>query len=257
MCSLVREGGVVTLILFDIDGTLVRGAPPIHRQALCVAAQAVFGVTLSPAEFGPTAGMTDSAIARRELRAVGVSDPDITQRLPEYCEAAAEAYEQLAASADLSPYHTPHAIEALEWLLDRGAALGLVTGNIERIAWRKLSAAGLAPYFLQRRPLPSARWEVAPWIGGFGDQGEDRDTLPPLAMARAAQLLGQHPRADETWVIGDTPADIACGLAHDLNVIGVATGIQHSRSDLSAHSPHAALNDLSELPTLASALFPA
>ena len=166
----------MALVLFDIDGTLMRGAPPVHRQALCDAAQAVFGVTLAPLDFGPTAGMTDRAIARRELRAVGLADAEIDTGMGAFCAAAADAYERLAP-ADLSLYHTPHALAALDWLSERGATLGLVTGNIERIAWRKLSAAGLASRFTQAAPLADATWSVAPWIGGFGDQGEDRATL--------------------------------------------------------------------------------
>lgn len=236
----------MTLVLFDIDGTLMRGAPPVHRQALCDAAQAVFGVTLMPKEFGQTAGMTDSAIARRELRAVGVGDAEISAGLAAFCVAAADAYERLAP-ADLSAYHTPHALATLDWLAERGVALGLVTGNIERIAWRKLSAAGLAERFVQARPLASATWAVAPWIGGFGDQGEDRATLPPLAIARAAHLIGARPHASDTWVIGDTPADISCGAAHGLRSIAVATGPVHSLDDLRACGPDAALRDLSEL----------
>jgi phosphoglycolate phosphatase len=236
----------VRLILFDIDGTLVRGAPPVHRQALCDAARAIFDVRLNAAEFGQTAGMTDSAIARRELLATGVPDAEITAGLAAFCVAAADAYDQLAP-ADLRAYHTPHAASTLDWLLASGATLGLVTGNIERIAWRKLSAAGLAARFVQTQTPPDADLRVAPWIGGFGDQAEDRAALPPLALARAARLAGAHPQRRDIWVIGDTPADISCGATHGLRVIAVATGSVHSLDDLRACGPDAALRDLSEL----------
>ncbi|HZC07339.1 MAG TPA: HAD family hydrolase [Ktedonobacterales bacterium] len=238
------------LVLFDIDGTLMRGAPPVHRQALCEAASVVFGVRLVPAEFGQTAGMTDSAIARRELRSVGVSDEAITQGLAAFCVAAADAYERLAPD-DLRAYHTPHASATLDWLLARNVTLGLVTGNIERIAWRKLSAAGLAERFAQRSVSPGAPDTGAvsiPWIGGFGDQAEDRAALPPLALARATRLLEMAPQPRDTWVVGDTPADISCGVAHGLRAIAVATGPVHSLDDLRACGPDAALRDLSELP---------
>lgn len=244
----------MALVLFDIDGTLMRGAPPVHRQALCDAAQAVFGVALAPLDFGPTAGMTDRAIARRELRAVGLADAEIDASMGAFCAAAADAYERLAP-ADLSMYHTPHALAALDWLSERGVTLGLVTGNIERIAWRKLSAAGLASRFTQAAPLADATWSVAPWIGGFGDQGEDRATLPPLALERADALLGLRASARETWVIGDTPADISCGAAHGLRSVAVATGPAYSLADLSACAPDVALRDLGELALLAGKLF--
>lgn len=236
------------LVLFDIDGTLVRGAPPVHRQALCEAAREVFDVRLVPAEFGQTAGMTDSAIARRELLAVGVPDALITTGLPAFFAASSDAYERLAPD-DLSAYHTPHAASALARLRDGGATLGLVTGNIERIAWRKLSAAGLASYF----SLPAADAQtplVARWIGGFGDQAEDRNALPPLALALAQRTLGEPPQARQTWIIGDTPADIGCGAAHGLRTIAVATGPIHSLAELRACGPELALADLSETPTV-------
>jgi phosphoglycolate phosphatase-like HAD superfamily hydrolase len=235
------------LVLFDIDGTLVRGAPPVHRQALCDAAREVFGVRLAPAEFGQTAGMTDSAIARRELLAVGVPDAQITAGLAAFCAAAADAYDRLAPN-DLSAYHTPHAVSALACLRDGGATLGLVTGNIERIAWRKLSAAGLASSFAlvaATAEAPSVRW-----IGGFGDQAEDRNALPPLALASARQALGAFPDVRQTWIIGDTPADIGCGVAHGLRTIAVATGPIHSLADLRACGPELALADLAEAPTI-------
>lgn len=234
------------LVLFDIDGTLVRGAPPTHRQALCEAAREVFDVRLVPAEFGQTAGMTDSAIARRELLAVGVPEAQITAGLPAFFAASSEAYERLAPD-DLSAFHTPHAASALARLRDGGATLGLVTGNIERIAWRKLSAAGLASYFT----LPAADAQTllnARWIGGFGDQAEDRNALPPLALARAQRVLGAPPQPRQTWIIGDTPADIGCGAAHSLRTVAVATGPIHSLAELRACGPDLALADLGELP---------
>lgn len=237
----MRTPAAESLFLFDIDGTLLRGAPPVHRQALCAAARAVYCVSISPADLGHTAGMTDSAIARRALRAAGISDGAITLRLPAFFTAAAEVYEQ-TVPADLSAYLTPHAAEALEWLAGHGAALGLVTGNIQRLAWAKLRAAGLVERF-----RVAGAPEPLPWIGAFGDDAEDRDALPPLALARAAQTLGAAPAANKAWIVGDTPADIACGQASGLRVIAVATGPSHTLTDLRAHNPTHAVADLTEL----------
>lgn len=234
------------LILFDIDGTLLRGAPPVHRQALCAAALAIYGARLTPEGLGQTAGMTDCAIARRALRATGIGEAAIAAGWPAYTIAAAEVYERLAPER-LDAYHTPHAAPTLDWLLERGATLGLVTGNIERIAWRKLAAARLAARFIQPALVGRAEGGALPWVGGFGDDAEDRAALPPLALARATALLGATPPARATWVIGDTPADIACGVAHGLRVVAVATGLAHSHADLLACAPDYALHDLSEI----------
>jgi phosphoglycolate phosphatase len=222
------------LFLFDIDGTLLRQLPPAHRDALRVACRQVCGVETDRAALGVTAGMTDRAILRRMLQANGLPEPDITAALPALCVAAADAYDALV-DADLRAYHTPHAAAAVDWLAARGAALGLVTGNIQRIAWRKLGAAGLAEPF---------------GFGAFGDESANRDDLPPLALARARAQTGRDFAAREVYVVGDTPADIACGQASSLRTIAVATGPEHSADYLGACQPDFLLNDLGGLMAL-------
>src|SRR5690348_880286 len=88
--SLDSLGGRM-LFLFDIDGTLLRDMPPAHRMALCDAAEQVFGVTVEPRHLGKTAGMTDSAIARRMLLEAGVTVDALPDRLPSFFAAAADA----------------------------------------------------------------------------------------------------------------------------------------------------------------------
>ena len=219
------------LFLFDIDGTLLRGMPPAHRLALCDAAERIYGVTLAPQHLGKTAGMTDSAIARRMLLATGVAPEVLASGLPAFYEAAADAYERHVPD-NLRPYLTPHADESLAWLREKNVLLGLVTGNIQRIAWRKLAAAGLNGYFS---------------IGAFGDEAEMREELPPRAILRAEQKYGRRFANHEVYIIGDTPADIACGAASHLRTVAVATGPEHSLAELRACQPDFAFPDLSGL----------
>ena len=225
------------LFLFDIDGTLLRRMPPVHRQAICDAALAVYSMRLSPEELGQTAGMTDTAIIRRALLAAGLASADIDAGLPAFFSAAADAYAR-SVPDDLSAYHTPHAREILEWLAARGAALALVTGNVQRIAWAKLRAAGLADFFA---------------CGGFGDEAEAREKLPPLALERSRAAFARDFALRDTYVVGDTPADVACGAACDLRTIGVATGAIHSLAQLRACGADYAFEDLSGLRTLSYA----
>jgi phosphoglycolate phosphatase len=222
------------LFLFDIDGTLLRGMPPAHRQAICDAAREVYEVRLEPGDLGTTAGMTDTAIIVRALRAAGMDDTDISAGLPAFFAAAGAAYER-HVPADLRPFHTPHAEATLVWLADRGAALGLVTGNVERIAWIKLRAAGMAEYFA---------------CGGFGDEAEAREELPPLALARAQARFGREFPPERVYVVGDTPADVACGAACGLRTVGIATGSIHSLDQLRASGADYAFADLGGLWTL-------
>lgn len=222
------------LFLFDIDGTLLRRMPPAHRMAICDAAQEIYGVEIGVEGLGQTAGMTDTAIARRALLAAGVAPGEITSRLPAFFAAAADAYERHVPD-DLRPYLTPHAVEALDWLAAAGASLGLVTGNVERIAAVKLRAAGLDGYF---------------GCGGFGDEAEAREALPPLAVARARDVFGRDFARTETYVVGDTPADVACGAAHRLRTVAVATGPVHALADLRACGAEFAFEDLRGLLSL-------
>jgi phosphoglycolate phosphatase-like HAD superfamily hydrolase len=219
------------LFLFDIDGTLLRQLPPTHREALRVACRTVCGVDVDRATLGLTAGMTDSAILRRMLLAAGMAEAEITAALPALCTAAADAYDRLVED-DLRAYHTPHAAAAVDWLVARGATLGLVTGNIQRIAWRKLGAAGLAGPF---------------HFGAFGDESANRDDLPPLALARARDHAARDFALEQVYVVGDTPADIACGQASNLRTIAVATGPEHNFDHLGACLPDYLLPDLGGL----------
>jgi phosphoglycolate phosphatase-like HAD superfamily hydrolase len=197
------------LLLFDIDGTLLRRASREHAQALHEAMHAVYGVETHDVKV-EAAGRTDIEIARATLLSAGVSARRIEERFGALRAAAAEAYAQLVP-ADLSATITPGMSALLERLAGReDVLLSLVTGNLEPIARLKLKAAGLEHFF------PAGQ-------GGFGSDSEDRTDLPPIARQRAGRRDAPHPR-ERTVVIGDTPRDIICARADDLRVIAIATG---------------------------------
>jgi phosphoglycolate phosphatase-like HAD superfamily hydrolase len=197
------------LLLFDIDGTLLRRASREHAQALHEAMHAVYGVETHDVKV-EAAGRTDIEIARATLLSAGVSALRIEERFGALRAAAAEAYARLVP-ADLSATITPGMAALLERLAARDdVLLSLVTGNLEPIARLKLKAAGLEHFF-------------AAGQGGFGSDSEDRTDLPPIARRRAGTRDEPHPR-ERTVVIGDTPRDIICARADDLRVIAIATG---------------------------------
>jgi phosphoglycolate phosphatase-like HAD superfamily hydrolase len=65
-------------------------------------------------------------------------------------------------------------------------------------------------------------------------------TDKPLLMARADAEL---PLASQTWMIGDTEADIAAARSKDIPFIGVLSGIR-DRPSLEQHKPEAIVPDL-------------
>jgi len=198
------------LLLFDIDGTLVRRAGAAHRRAIEVALARVHGVEGADVSRAEPAGRTDLEIVRRLALAHGVPAECIDERMDDVREAACETYAR-TAEEDLSANVLPGVFELLADLRGRDdVRLALLTGNFEPIARLKLARAGIGGFF-------------SPWAGGFGSDAEDRAELPALARARAGGADGPWPRR-RALVIGDTPRDIACARADGIGVICAATG---------------------------------
>jgi phosphoglycolate phosphatase len=199
------------LVLLDIDGTLVWRASREHAEAVVAAIQEVHGpLELSPV---PAAGLTDRRIVRSLLRAAGLTDAQIDADMEWLLQIAVRQYEA-RCPADLSEKVLPGIPLLLKDLSAHDEIqLGLVTGNVEQIAHRKLAAAGIA------RPL-------LPWVGAYGSDAEDRNDLVPVAQERAAALHGLPGRwpSQRTVIVGDTPHDIACARAVGARVIAVTTG---------------------------------
>lgn len=217
----------VSLILFDIDGTLVRRAGPHHRQALVTAVRRVTGLE-STTEGIPVQGMLDPAILSEMLKAAGATPTAAAAAMPDLIHAAEEAY--LEGVPDLTDKHCPGVVPALEWLTGRGCALALVTGNLTRIGWHKLERAGLRHYFR---------------FGAFGEMAPTRGALAALAVERARRY-GLIDSAATVALIGDAPQDVHAARENGILAIAVRTGITPPE-ELEATGPDFILNDLTEL----------
>lgn len=206
-----RVGGDSFLLLFDIDGTLVRGATDAHRDALHIALREVHGVDVTRARLSVSpAGRTDGEIARILLLDAGISAARIDAGADEVREVCGREYARLVPE-DLSGFLLPGVVKLLSSLAGRDELrLALVTGNYESVARLKLVAAGIGRFFEAGQ-------------GGFGSDAEDRTSLPPIARRRAGSTGKPFPR-ERTLVIGDTPRDIACAHADDVRCLAVATG---------------------------------
>jgi phosphoglycolate phosphatase-like HAD superfamily hydrolase len=200
------------LLLFDIDGTLLSGATEAHQAAIYEALSAVHSLDAHSVRrrLLALAGRTDPDIARTLLLDAGVSAERIDDRAHAVRDACCSAYARLCP-ADLSRFVLPGVSELLRWLSGRpDVKLGLLTGNYEVVARLKLARAGIGSYFPREQ-------------GAFGSDHEDRAALPAIARRRAGRLGFPYPRK-RTIVIGDTPRDIACAHADDVDCVAIATG---------------------------------
>src|SRR3954447_4919182 len=132
--------GAAALVLFDIDGTLIRRAGPHHRQALVDAVRHVTGLETTTDHI-PVHGMLDPDILTRMMLDAGAAPARIVAAMPAIISRAQDCYE--AACPDLSQKLCPGVTQLLGGLAQPGIPLALVTGNLTRIGWRKMDRCGL------------------------------------------------------------------------------------------------------------------
>ncbi len=211
--------------LFDIDGTLLHCTDAVHYFAFCEALGALAGRPMNLD--GVTAhGNTDVGILRDALVLAGVEDETWRPRLAETRSAMCRFVEE--RKTDLCATVLPSVPEVLRHLRERGAVLGVATGNLEGIGRLKLGHCGLLEFFD---------------FGGYSDAYEYRRDVFRGALARARELAGGEARV---CVVGDTPEDVRAARANGLDVIAVATGI-YSFEELMVEQPDWCLRSLGEL----------
>lgn len=198
------------ILLFDIDGTLLQ-SHGVGRRAIEGALSDVFGDTFDTSEI-PFSGKTDRQIFRQILTAAaehGIEADDMEKAISRY--GAAYRTRMQAALPDAHVEGLPGAVGLVQRLATApGVELGLLTGNLQPLAFAKIGRLGLGP-----AEFP---------FGAYGSDAEDRNALPAVAIERASAHLGRVVDPADVAVIGDTPMDIACARAGGCVAVAVATG---------------------------------
>lgn len=217
------------LILFDIDGTLLRAGDAHHGAAFTHAFEQVYGkpVTL---EGVPLAGMLDAQIARILFERHELDRDDADARLHEMMEAMGSRYVEAIAEHSLRERLLPGVTEALIACNAEGWTTGALTGNGRLVGEAKITGAGLDHLLT---------------FGAYGDSAIERGHLVEEAVAAAEQVTGHRFAPSDTVLIGDTPNDIAAARAGGAKVVAVATG-RFTVEVLSNHEPDAVLEDLGD-----------
>jgi phosphoglycolate phosphatase-like HAD superfamily hydrolase len=213
------------VILFDIDGTLVRTGGA-GKAAIEAALCEEFGVSLSSEEV-PYSGRTDRAIGHDLLigHHIDPSQANLARLIEGYLARLPRYLGQFAGVV------CPGVGDLLGQLRGRpGVVLGLLTGNVHRGARAKLGHYGLWDHFT---------------CGGFGDHHFDRDDVARAAVRSAEEHVGGRVDPADVWIVGDTPLDVSCARAVGAHAVAVATG-WHPLDKLAETRPDVLLPDLSD-----------
>ena len=214
------------IVLFDIDGTLISSGGA-GRLALSRAFEkahnwenALDGATIN--------GMTDPVIIKDVFMKFRQTPPTPSETARIY-GLYLQALEKTLEEADGF-----HVLPGVGRLLARlsareDTATGLATGNIEKGARMKLQHARLNRRF---------------GFGGFGSDASDRGDIVRVAEKRAMEFLPDAAKP-VTWLVGDTPNDVAGGKAANARTVAVATG-GVTTERLRETQPDVLLKDLSD-----------
>jgi len=217
-----------TLLLFDIDGTLLLtgGAGRIAFE------RAFFKLHGIPKAWGPTVpdGKTDPVIideiARRELgRSLDSEENQVLENL--YVKYFAEEIRQ-SQNYRLLP-GVPELLQSLSEIPDTYLSLG--TGNFEMTSWLKLERGGIRHFFK---------------CGGFGSDSPLRQEVIRAGIQKSEHCFGEKFQTDRIFVVGDTAHDVKAAQELKVHSIGVNTG-KSGGNQFKEYSPTHLLEDLTDI----------
>jgi phosphoglycolate phosphatase len=215
------------LVLFDIDGTLIRRAGPHHREALQEAIYQTVGVRVS-IDGIPVAGMLDPDIISRMMLRADFPRQAIRTAMPAIIQRAQITYSRMCPNLERKV--CPGVRLLLKRLKKSGVPAALVTGNLTAIGWKKMERAGLLDYFC---------------FGAFAEMAKDRAGLVKIAVAEARRS-GRLSRGGRISLIGDHPNDVLAAQRNKIRSIAVATGVVGA-NELAAYNPDLLVPDMRSL----------
>jgi len=215
---------MVRLVLFDIDGTLIRtGGAGVKAFAKTFEAEFKVWDGFEQLQF---AGRTDTGIVRQffNLHQIEPTPENFARFFERYVFWLDQILPECASMVCPGVWDFLHGLQRVA----KPPLLGLLTGNIRLGAEIKLRHLNL--------------WDVFQ-TGAFADDHEDRNQIAAVARQRGNRVLETELNGNEVVVVGDTPHDIRCGRAIGAKVLAVGTG-GSKLEELKAHQPEWAIPDL-------------
>jgi len=227
------------LLLFDIDGTLLTGSDGTlktglgpYNSSLEQAIQEVFGREIS-IDTSNISGKTDRRILIEHLDNQRVIRP--VHKVDKCLLRFGEIYQ-----ADSSQTVLTTGVEETLPVLREEHLMGLLTGNVEQMARKKLAMFSIDGMKLN---------DYFPF-GGFGNWCYQRSNLVGVAIAEARQYEGRpnlgFNQRHQIYGIDDSPIGVNAIKQAGAVAIGVTTG-ENSRQELEQAGAHYVIDNIGEL----------
>ena len=212
------------LLLFDVDGTLISSEDFLssYEPQLSNALSDYFNEQIK-IDFSGLHGGTEIKNLKILMERQGLKASN--EELQSFFKKFGRNYQASREDLRLLPY-----VSEVISRLSGSYLLGLVTGNQEWVARKRLDCVELNHYF---------------HFGTFGNESDEREDLVTNALEKAKEY-GWNGDLSDVYVIGDTPKDIAAGKSVRVNTIAVATG-SYTQKQLQDSNSDYVINNLSEL----------
>ena len=216
------------LVLFDVDGTLLRSRG-VGLKSMQEAIERLHGRTVDPRSLD-TGGRLDHHLFKELLQLAELPDDSDTMEALQrvYIERMQHHFSVDTWSGALDG--APALVEAVHQ--DEALCSAVLTGNLAETCWLKIKDAGFRREWFD--------------FGVFGDEGLHRRDLPGVALRRYQELRGATIAPERVVVIGDTPHDVDCALHSGCRVIAVTTG-KSSREVLEQSGAHLVVDSLTDV----------
>lgn len=226
------------LLLFDIDGTLMRLSAGVAAPIFGRAIRQVLSKDIELHSAISFAGRTDCGILMEILAHNNHSMPLPKEKFIEIYDLIYQDFKNLLSSDTIQIL--PGVRELLDLLSnDERFVLGILTGNFENNAKLKLEFFNLQHYFQ---------------FGVYGDFTPDRIDLPLQALRIANDLFDNYKfSVSQCLVLGDTENDIESAKSAGMHSLAVSTGVL-SDQQLAQFSPDLLFENFSDYQNVYNAI---
>ena len=218
------------LILFDIDGTILRLKKWKSREIFANLFLDFFNCNVPKDALPSFSGMTDLLILFEIAEKVGIEKSEILKNIDKIWD---KIYNDFIPLSNKQNIILLTGIKEFIVKLNEidNFQLGILTGNFKKNAYLKLKTHSLEHFFPD---------------GAFGDDDPNRNNLPKIAYKR---IINHCNCSDSEFkniiIIGDSPRDIECAKLSGSISIAVATG-DNTFEDLSRYNPDLIFQDFSD-----------